>query len=173
MGWLKTRDLKDNIVTADKIDGTILSAATLASVANGAGASLVGVEDLGGFYPVATVEAILARVGPFIQAGGPDPGHGVAVPVVRSSNIPLTIGSAGAETNTVAVPTFLGQRLLISVDVVGTGTRVVTFASAINVAGHTIATFATARQTLIVEAIQLAGVLAWEVVTNNGTISLS
>ena len=55
----------------------------------------------------------------------------------------------------------------------GGGDRVVTFASAINVGGNTIATFATARQTLALVGIQLAGVLAWEVESNIGTVVLS
>jgi len=101
-----------------------------------------------------------------------DPGAG-AVPVTASAVIPVTIGSAGAEAATVAIPTFLGQSLLFCVDVVGTGTRVITFASAINVGGNTIATLATARQVIKVEAIQLAGVLAWEVTLNIGSVALS
>jgi hypothetical protein len=122
-----------------------------------------------------TGEAVFngGAIAPGIIEGLADPGTGVAIPVTDSVAIALTIGSAGAETNTVAIPTFLGQKLIFCVDVVGTGTRVVTFASAINVATNTIATFATARQNLTVEAIQLAGVLAWEVTNNNGTVVLS
>jgi len=101
-----------------------------------------------------------------------DPGTGEAVPVTDSVIIAITTGASG-ETNTVAIPTFLGQKLMFCLDVDGGGDRVITFASAINVAGNTIATFATARQNLTVEAIQLAGVLAWEVTNNNGSVALS
>lgn len=43
-----------------------IAAATLAATTNGAGASLVGVEDVGSFYVAATVEAALAELGPLL-----------------------------------------------------------------------------------------------------------
>jgi hypothetical protein len=110
---------------------------------------------------------------PILRDALTDPGTGVAIPVHRSFTLPLTIGSAGAETNTMAIPTALGQKALICVDVVGSGTRVVTVASAINVTGNNTITFATARQSLLMESIQVGGVLAWQVMVNNGTVSLS
>ena len=110
-----------------------------------------------------------------LEAGGSaiaDPGTGAAIPVTRSGVCALTIGSAGAETNTLAIPTFIGQEITICADVVGTGTRAVTAASAINVAGNTVMTFDTARDTITLKAIQLAGVLAWEA-TFNAAVALS
>lgn len=101
-----------------------------------------------------------------------DPGTGVAISVKTSGSMAITTGGSG-ETNTCAIPTFRGQRILFCLDVDGGGNRVITFASAINVAGNTVATFATARQSLTVECIQLAGVLAWDVVNNNGSVALS
>jgi hypothetical protein len=95
-----------------------------------------------------------------------DPGDGSAIPVTISGVVPLTVG-AGVETNTLAIPTFLGQRLVICLDVVGGGSRAITAASAINVAGNTVMTFGTARDCIELVAIQLAGVLAWEVTWNN------
>ena len=107
-----------------------------------------------------------------IPAAIADPGHAGAMAVDRSGVCPLTIGSAGAETSTLAIPTFIGQEITITADVIGTGTRAVTAASAINVAGNTVMTFDTARDTITLKAIQLAGVLAWEA-TFNAAVALS
>ena len=43
-----------------------VSATDLASTSNGEGASLLGVEDTGGFYTATTVEGILAEIGPSV-----------------------------------------------------------------------------------------------------------
>jgi hypothetical protein len=94
-----------------------------------------------------------------------DPGTGAAIPVTASGVVAIT--TAAAETNTLAIPTFLGQRLVLVCDVYAVGDRVVTAASAINVAGNTIMTFGAARDAIELVAIQLAGVLAWEVSWNN------
>lgn len=124
----------------------------------------------------ATLDSDLAVTGVLeaneVPADIDDPGSTFAIPVTGSGTIPITTGASG-ETNTCAIPTFLGQKLIFCLDVDGGGDRVITFASAINVAGNTIATFATARQNLTVEAIQLAGALAWEVTNNNGSVALS
>ena len=93
-----------------------------------------------------------------------------AIPVTNSGTV--AIATTGAETNAVADPTFLGQRLILTMDVDG-GNRVVTFASDINIAGNNVATFSAVRQTLVLEAIRLAGVLEWELVANNGSVVLS
>lgn len=123
-----------------------------------------------------TVDGTLSVTGnlsaPQAPAAITDPGTGAAIPVTGSGTVAITTGGS-SETNTVAIPTFLGQRLVLTLDVDGGGDRVITFASAINVAGNTIATFGTARQTLVVEAIQIAGALAWEVTANNGSVALS
>lgn len=146
--------------------------ANLGSVAAGAGASGIGVQDGAGFLTATTVEAALAEIAKFPAAALADPGDAAAIPVDRSATIAITTGGSG-ETNTLAIPTFLGQRMVLILDVDGGGDRVVTAASAINVAGNTIITLATARQNIELEAIQLAGALAWEVVRNNGTVALS
>jgi len=130
-------------------------------------------QDGGGASEVIYVNTDGASAWGTVGAGAiADPGDAAAVPVTASAVIPITTG-AGGETGTVAIPPSLGLRLIFCFDVDGGGDRVITFASAINVAGNTIATFATARQVLIVEAIQLAGVLAWEVTVNNGSVALS
>lgn len=95
-----------------------------------------------------------------------DPGTGHAIPVTTSGSVKLVIGSAGAETNTAAIPSFIGQVLDIYADTVGSGTRAITFAQAINAAGNTVATFNGAWDRLRLTAITIAGALRWTVDVN-------
>lgn len=97
-----------------------------------------------------------------------DPGTGAAIPVTSSAQIDFTIGSAGAETNTLAIPTFAGQTLVLNADTVGTGTRAVTCAQAINQAGNTVMTFAAARDFIYLVSIKVGGALRWTVAANDG-----
>lgn len=102
------------------------------------------------------------------QTLGADPGTGAAIPVATSAHYDLTIGT-GAETNTLAIPTAIGQRISLSAATVGMGgTRAVTAASAINQAGNTIMTFAQASDFIELTAISLNGALAWRVAANDG-----
>lgn len=138
----------------------------LASTAGGAGASLVGVQDAAAFFTATTVEAALAEVMKYVAFPLADPGTGVAIPVTRSANIAIT--TAAAETNTLAIPTFKGQRLLISCDVHAVGDRVITSAQRINTAGNTTITLNTAGDAILLEAIQIGGALRWQVIVNDG-----
>lgn len=97
-----------------------------------------------------------------------DPGTAQVIPVDRSAVVNLTIGSAGAETNTLAIPTFLGQKMIINADTVGTGTRAITAAAAINQAANTIMTFAAARDCITLEAVTVTVALRWVVTANDG-----
>ncbi len=106
-------------------------------------------------------DVLLASVSRIIA----DVGTGVAIPVTTSLAMPIT--SAAAETNTLAIPTFLGQRMFLTMDVQAVGARVVTVATDINVGGDNIMTFGAVRDTIELVAIQLAGALAWEVAWNN------
>lgn len=91
-----------------------------------------------------------------------DPGDGAAIAVTESTAVALVTG--GAETRTVADPAFAGQELLLYFAVDG-GNCVVTFASPINLAGDTIATFANAGESLFCKAFisDAAGSLVWRV----------
>ncbi len=95
-----------------------------------------------------------------------DPGTGVAVPVTASGSVPIT--QNGAESNTVADPTFMGQTISFFVDTDTSGARTITFASRINQAANTIATMTEVGDFLKVEAITIAGALKWQVVANDG-----
>lgn len=95
-----------------------------------------------------------------------DPGDGEAIPVGASAIIGFT--HAGAETNTLADPTFVGQKLVLYDDVATSGARVVTAASAVNQAGNTSLTFNAAGETLVLEAIAVGGAPKWRVTANDG-----
>jgi hypothetical protein len=88
--------------------------------------------------------------------------------VTRSASINLTIGSAGAETNTLAIPSFRGQTLTINAGTVGTGTRAITCAPAINQAGNTIMTFAAANDFIELVGVSIGGALRWRIAINDG-----
>lgn len=98
-----------------------------------------------------------------------DPGTGKAIPVTRSAVI--NIVTAGAETNTLAIPTFLGQQLILNVSTF-VGARVITASQAINQAGNTIMTFGAVRDCIVLEAIKVGSALRW-VVTGNDGVALS
>lgn len=91
---------------------------------------------------------------------------GTAIPVTHSGSFPIT--QNGAETNTLADPTYLGQWLSIFVDTDTSGARVITAASRINQAGNTIITLTEVGDFIKLEAITIAGALKWQVVANDG-----
>ena len=96
-----------------------------------------------------------------------DPGTGAAIPVTASIYVPLTIG-AGAETNSITIPSFTKQRISICADTVGGGTRTITADQAINQAGNTHMAFTQARDFIELEAVTVGGALRWQVTANDG-----
>jgi hypothetical protein len=94
-----------------------------------------------------------------------DPGSGVAIPVTTSATI--NIVTAGAETNTLAIPSFLGQTLVLNMSVF-VGARVITSAQGVNQAGNTILTFGAARDCIELRSVLVAGALRWVVTGNDG-----
>lgn len=97
-----------------------------------------------------------------------DPGTGQAIPVTTSGMVPLTIAGAG-ETNTLAIPAFVGQVLDIIADTLGGGgDRAITSAQAINQAGNTVMTFAAAADFIRLVACTIGGALRWRVAANDG-----
>jgi hypothetical protein len=92
-----------------------------------------------------------------------DPGGvTIAIPVTESGAVALV--TAGAETRTVAAPTFAGQELLLHAETL-VGNCAVTFPVAVNAAGDVTATFSVAGQSLFCKAFisTTAGGLAWRV----------
>ena len=95
-----------------------------------------------------------------------DPGTGVAIPVTTSAHIAIT--TAATETNTLAIPTFIGQKMILVCDVYAGGDRVVTSAGAVNQTGNNTLTFGAAADFIVLEAAQVAGALLWRVTHNDG-----
>lgn len=94
-----------------------------------------------------------------------DPGNAKAIPVTQSGVVALK--SAGAETRTLARPTFVGQQLLLVVDTY-VGNIVITASAGVNAAGNTALTFGAAGRCLKLEGATIAGALAWRIVGNDG-----
>jgi len=94
-----------------------------------------------------------------------DPGDAGAIPVTVSGVCNMT--SAGAETRTLAIPTFIGQEITINCDTY-VGNIVVTSAQSVNQAGNTVLTFGAVRDCITLKAITVAGVRRWTVVGNDG-----
>ncbi|MBR9800266.1 DUF2190 family protein [bacterium] len=94
-----------------------------------------------------------------------DPGDGEAIPVTHSGTVPLV--SAGAETRTLADPTFLGQQLSLCFKTDG-GDAVVTSASGVNQTGNNTLTFADAGDVIVLVAIESGANLRWRVLANDG-----
>ncbi len=141
----------------------------LANTANAKGAALVGIEDALALIGGATVEAALAELAKYQAINLADPGTAAAIPVTRSAYVGLTIAAGQAETNTLAIPTYTGCRLVLNADTVGAGgTRAVTASQAINQAGNTVMTFAAARDMIVLEAIKVGGAFRWQVIANDG-----
>lgn len=96
-----------------------------------------------------------------------EPASGTTLEITKTGHINFATGASG-ETNTLPIPQREGVRLVLNCYSHGGGDRVITAASAINVAGNTIMTFGAARDNLVLESIKTAsGVFAWEVRANN------
>lgn len=94
-----------------------------------------------------------------------DPGDDGAISVADSGVVAMV--SAGAEARTLAIPTFVGQWLVLVADT-HNGDIVVTSAQAINQAGETVMTFGADGESISLVAITIAGARRWRVVANDG-----
>lgn len=167
------------------VDGSVALKAISAFAGTGFIAQTGGAADNGTFAErsLTSSDSSLSITNPAGVAGNPDiknlfapievadPGTGVAIPVTGSATVNFTVG-AGAETNTLAIPTFVGQRMVLNCGSIGGGTRAVTAASAINAAGNTVMTFNAARDNCELRAVKVGGVLAWEI-GFNASVALS
>lgn len=94
-----------------------------------------------------------------------DPGASGAIPVTSGGTCAIT--TAAAETRTLAIPTFAGQPLYLSMNVDG-GDCVITSAQAFNQAGNTTITMNDAGDFIALVGVTIGGALRWRVVENNG-----
>lgn len=137
-----------------------------ASAAAGSAASSVSITDAGGYYAGGDAEAALQEAGiNLLDNAVSDPGNGGAIAVTRSGTCALT--SAGAETRTLAIPTFVGQVLNISMTV-DAGDIVVTVAQAFNQAANTTITFNDAGDHIALIGCTVGGALRWRVLASDG-----
>jgi hypothetical protein len=137
-----------------------------AELASTAGAGKVGILDTAGYYTGTTVEAALAEVGKNrLDNAISDPGNAGAIPVTKGGNMELV--TAGAETRTLADPTFQGQEIVIACKTyVGNG--VVTAASPVNATGNNTITFSAAGQAVKLVGVDVGSELNWRVVVADG-----
>lgn len=96
-----------------------------------------------------------------------DPGDAGAIAVTQSGWCPLV--SAGGETRTLAVPTFAGQRLTLTMKT-DAGDVVTTVAQAFDQMGHTTITHNDAGDTITLEGIYSGANLRWRIVALDGVI---
>lgn len=94
-----------------------------------------------------------------------DPGNAGAIPVTVSGVCNMT--SAGAETRTLAIPTFVGQEIVLNCDTY-IGNIVVTSAQALNQAGNTVMTFNAVRDNVTLKAITIGGAKRFQIIANDG-----
>ena len=95
----------------------------------------------------------------------PDPGDGGAIPVTDGGNVSLV--TEGAETRTLAAPSFVGQELSLALKT-DDGDCVVTASAAINQTGNNTLTFADAGDTIVLVGVELGAAKVWRVVSNDG-----
>jgi hypothetical protein len=111
----------------------------------------------------------------------PDPGTGQAINYNKwGTVVPFTIAASATETNTLAAPLNANQRIVMfALSVGASGTRTVTVASAINIAGDTTIKFDAVDDYCILTSVPVgSGVFEWRVesadgVTNTSGTSLS
>lgn len=138
----------------------------IADVADAHDASAISLADAGGYTDETDVEAALQEIYPLTQGAVADPGDGGAIPVTRSGVCAITTTGVD-DTRTLAIPTFIGQLLTISLDVDG-GDAVVTVAAGIKQTGENTITMADAGDAITLIGVQVAGGLVWRVLANDG-----
>ncbi len=109
--------------------------------------------------------AITATILESLSAAIADPGDGGAIPVATSGNVQIV--TAGAETRTLAIPTFVGQILLLQMKTDG-GDAVITVASAIDEAGHLTITLDDVGDYVLLVGVQAGAAKAWRVAASMG-----
>jgi hypothetical protein len=96
-----------------------------------------------------------------------DPGNAGAISVLNDGVCALTTGGS-AQTRTVAIPSFVGQRLTLCLDTDGGGDVAVTFASDIDQSGNNVWTAGDAGDTLELVGATIGGTRAWRMIANLG-----
>ena len=94
-----------------------------------------------------------------------DPGTGKAIPLTRDGI--FTIVTAAAETNTLGLPTRVGQIIGFTMKTDG-GDRVITVASAFNSSGNTIITLNDVGDTIVLIGVRSGTTFRWQTLATDG-----
>lgn len=94
-----------------------------------------------------------------------DPGASGAIPVTQSGTVAIV--TAGAETRTLAAPTYVGQELVIYMKTDG-GNAVLTCTTGLNQTGNNTATYADVGDVMVLRAVEVGSNLRWRIVGNDG-----
>jgi predicted RecA/RadA family phage recombinase len=94
-----------------------------------------------------------------------DPGNAGAIPVTDTGHCEIV--TAGAETRTLAAPTYLGQMLLLSMKTDG-GDAVIAVATGINQTGNNRITMNDAADSILLVAVASGTNIRWRVAYNDG-----
>lgn len=150
--------------TADPVSGTAGTGA--ASTVRGAGGKLLGISVLAAESDDPNVQVLRALpTGPDLSNLITDPGNAGAIPVTDDGSVQLV--TTGAQTRTLAAPTYVGQMLALSMKTDG-GDCVVTASAGVNQTGNNTLTFNDAGDTLVLIGIESGANKRWRVVSNDG-----
>jgi hypothetical protein len=94
-----------------------------------------------------------------------DPGNAGAIPVTDTGHCEIV--TSGAETRTLAAPTYLGQMLLLSMKTDG-GDAVIAVATGINQTGNNRITMNDAADSILLVAVASGTNIRWRVACNDG-----
>jgi hypothetical protein len=148
---------------------TANQAVTLAATISAGSAAASSEEPNGSFY-LRSAGPLAHRVGttwaPVLEAQVlVDPGNAGAIPVTNSGIVSLV--SAGAETRTLAIPAFKGQRLVLVCDTY-VGDIVVATSAPCNVANNNRLTFGVVSEAIELIGVSVGGALVWQIGWNDG-----
>ncbi len=94
-----------------------------------------------------------------------DPGNGNAIAVTASGYVPLVTG--GAETRTLAAPTFVGQEIVLYMKTSG-GNCTVTCTTTINETGNNTIIFANTGEAVRLFAVEEGATIRWRMAIADG-----
>lgn len=148
------------------VDGTPIGGSTTGAITTEAVGPWVGTAIGSAASGDTTVDVALGQERPeSLEANIADPGDAGAIPVLKSGHV--NIVTAGAETRTLAAPTYAGQSLLIGLDTDG-GDAVITCATAVNQTGNNTLTAADAGDAIELVAVKVGANIRWRVRSNDG-----
>jgi hypothetical protein len=153
------------VYTKQGADEQVIASGGTFTAESGSTVNLAGTFQIGGVTVTSTAAQLNTAATGGLTTAIADPGDAAAIPVTSSGYVPLV--SAGAETRTLAAPTFIGQVLNAYFKTDG-GDCVVTCATAVNQTGNNTLTFADAGDQIVLMAVESGANLRWRVQSNDG-----